>query len=94
MADIDGTMTILAMDTATMVSSVAVAQPDRVLAELTAETRFTHSETLVVNIEGIARAASAPSMPVEYMNPSTFSRFLSSSVVLTKKIRMICSEQK
>lgn len=57
MAGIDEKMTILAMDTATMVSSVAVATKDRVLAELTAETRFTHSETLVVNIEEVMRLA-------------------------------------
>ncbi|MBR1553215.1 MAG: tRNA (adenosine(37)-N6)-threonylcarbamoyltransferase complex dimerization subunit type 1 TsaB [Schwartzia sp.] len=50
-------MKILAMDTATMVSSVAVATKERVLAELTAETRFTHSETLVPNIEEVLRLA-------------------------------------
>lgn len=57
MAGTDGKMTILAMDTATMVSSVAVAAEERVLAELTAETRFTHSETLVANIEEVLRLA-------------------------------------
>ena len=57
MAGTDGKMTILAMDTATMVSSVAVATEERVLAELTAETRFTHSETLVANIEEVLRLA-------------------------------------
>lgn len=57
MAGTDEKMTILAMDTATMVSSVAVTTEDRVLAELTAETRFTHSETLVVNIEEVLRLA-------------------------------------
>ena len=57
MAGIDEKMTILAMDTATMVSSVAVATKERVLAELTAETRYTHSETLVVNIEEVMRLA-------------------------------------
>ena len=57
MASIDEKMTILAMDTATMVSSVAVATKERVLAELTAETRYTHSETLVVNIEEVMRLA-------------------------------------
>ena len=57
MAGTDGKMTILAMDTATMVSSVAVTTEDRVLAELTAETRFTHSETLVANIEEVLRLA-------------------------------------
>ncbi len=57
MAGNDGTMTVLAIDTATMVSSVAVATEERVLAELTAETRFTHSETLVPNIEEVLRLA-------------------------------------
>ena len=57
MAGTDEKMTILAMDTATMVSSVAVTTEDRVLAELTAETRFTHSETLVANIEEVLRLA-------------------------------------
>ena len=57
MAGTDGKMTILAMDTATMTSSVAVATEERVLAELTAETRFTHSETLVANIEEVLRLA-------------------------------------
>ena len=57
MAGTDGKMTILAMDTATMVSSVAVTTEDCVLAELTAETRFTHSETLVANIEEVLRLA-------------------------------------
>ena len=57
MAGIDEKMTILAMDTATMVSSVAVATEERVLAELTAETRFTHSETLVPNIDEVLRLA-------------------------------------
>ena len=57
MAGIDEKMTILAMDTATMVSSVAVATEERVLAELTAETRFTHSETLVPNIDEVLRFA-------------------------------------
>lgn len=50
-------MTILAMDTATLTSSVAVAGPGRVLAELTAETRFTHSETLVPHIDEALRLA-------------------------------------
>ena len=57
MAGADGKMKILAMDTATVVSTVAVATEDRVVAELTAETRFTHSETLVENIEEVMRLA-------------------------------------
>ena len=61
MAGIEGKMTILAMDTATLVSSVAVATEERVLAELTAETRFTHSETLVPNIDEVLRLADTKS---------------------------------
>ena len=57
MAGIDGKMTILAMDTATMTSSVAVATEERVLAELTAETCFTHSETLVPHMDEVLRLA-------------------------------------
>lgn len=57
MAGIDEKMTILAMDTATLVSSVAVATEERVLAELTAETRFTHSETLVPHIDKVLQLA-------------------------------------
>ena len=41
-------MPILAIDTATMVSSVAVADEKKLLGELTVQTRLTHSETLSV----------------------------------------------
>lgn len=57
MAGVDDKMTILATDTATLVSSVSVVTEERVLAELTAETRFTHSETLVANMEEVLRLA-------------------------------------
>ena len=50
-------MTILALETATVVSSVAVATEERVLSELTVETRLTHSETLVPHIEEALRLA-------------------------------------
>ena len=50
-------MPILAIDTATMVSSVAVADEKRLLAELTVQTRLTHSETLLPHIEKVLQLA-------------------------------------
>ncbi len=50
-------MPILAIDTATMVSSVAVADKDRLLAELTVQTRLTHSETLLPHVEQVLKMA-------------------------------------
>lgn len=44
-------MSILAIDTATQVSSVAVLEGSKVLAELTMQARLTHSETLLPHIE-------------------------------------------
>jgi len=44
---------ILAMDTATMVSSVAVASSDKLLAELTLQTKLTHSEVLMPHVAQI-----------------------------------------
>ena len=46
-------MPILAMDTATMVSSVAVADNKRLLAELIVENKLTHSETLLPHVEQV-----------------------------------------
>lgn len=48
---------ILAIDTATMVSSVAVADEKRLLAELTVQTRLTHSETLLPHIGQVMEMA-------------------------------------
>lgn len=45
--------TVLAIDTATKVSSIAIANETDVLAEQTVLTNFTHSETLVPNIEAV-----------------------------------------
>lgn len=53
-------MSILAIDTATQVSSVAVADEDRLLAELTMQARLTHSETLMPHIQQVLRMASMP----------------------------------
>lgn len=50
-------MPILAIDTATMVSSVAVANEKKLLAELTVQTRLTHSETLLPHIEQVLEMA-------------------------------------
>ena len=50
-------MPILAIDTATMVSSVAVADEKRLLAELTVQTRLTHSETLLPHIQQVLEMA-------------------------------------
>lgn len=46
-------MPILAMDTATMVSSVAIASADKLLAELTLQTKLTHSEVLMPHVAEI-----------------------------------------
>lgn len=50
-------MLILAIDTATMVSSVAVADENKLLAELTVQTRLTHSETLLPHIRQVLEMA-------------------------------------
>ncbi len=42
---------ILAIDTATSVSSIAVADDSKIIAEITVDNRLTHSETLVPHIE-------------------------------------------
>lgn len=46
-------MPILALDTSTLVSSVAVATEDTLLAELTLQTKLTHSEVLMPHIKQI-----------------------------------------
>ena len=46
-------MPVLAIDTSTLVSSVAVATKGKVLAELTLQTKLTHSEVLMPHIKQI-----------------------------------------
>ena len=46
-------MSILAIDTATQVSSVAVASADKLAAELTMQAKLTHSETLMPHIKEV-----------------------------------------
>jgi len=48
---------ILGLDTATLVSSVALASGDTLLAELTLQTKKTHSERLMPHIEEILKLA-------------------------------------
>lgn len=50
-------MPILAMDTATIVSSVAVADNKKILAELIVENKLTHSETLLPHVEQVLNMA-------------------------------------
>ena len=51
-------MSILAIDTSTQVSSVAVASKERLSAELTMQAKLTHSETLMPHIEQVLKMAS------------------------------------
>ena len=48
---------ILALETSSKVSSVAVADENRIAAEISAQTRFTHSETLLENIQAAFKIA-------------------------------------
>lgn len=50
-------MLVLAIDTATQVSSVAVASEGRLLSELTMQGKLTHSETLMPHIEQVLKMA-------------------------------------
>ena len=50
-------MSLLAIDTATQVSSAAVMANDRLAAELTMQAKLTHSETLLPHIEQVLRMA-------------------------------------
>lgn len=50
-------MSILAIDTATQVSSVAVLKDGKIAAELTLQGRLTHSETLMPHIEQVMQMA-------------------------------------
>ena len=58
-------MPVLALDTATLVSSVALATKNRLVAELTLQTRKTHSEQLMPHIEQILAMAETPKEAVE-----------------------------
>lgn len=51
-------MSVLAIDTSTQVSSVAVASKERLSAELTMQAKLTHSETLMPHIEQVLKMAS------------------------------------
>lgn len=53
-------MSILAIDTSTQVSSVAVASEERLSAELIMQAKLTHSETLMPHIEKVLQMAHLP----------------------------------
>lgn len=48
---------ILALETSSKVSSVAVADENRIVSEISVQTRFTHSETLLENIQTALKIA-------------------------------------
>ena len=58
-------MSILAIDTSTQVSSVAVASEEKLSAELTMQAKLTHSETLMPHIEQVLRMANLPKEKLE-----------------------------
>ena len=58
-------MSILAIDTATQVSSVAVASEVRLCAELTMQARLTHSETLLPHMEQVLKMANVKKEELE-----------------------------
>ncbi len=58
-------MSILAIDTATQVSSVAVAKEGRLLSELTMQGKLTHSETLLPHIESVLKMAATAKEDLE-----------------------------
>lgn len=58
-------MSILAIDTATQVSSVAIAQPGRLQAEITLQARLTHSETLMPHIQQVLDMADTKAVDLE-----------------------------
>lgn len=58
-------MSILSIDTATQVSSVAVADEGKLSAELTMQARLTHSETLMPHIEQVLRMAAVKKEDLE-----------------------------
>lgn len=58
-------MPLLALDTATLVSSVALATRDRLLAELTLQIKKTHSERLMPHIEQLLALAETDRRAIE-----------------------------
>lgn len=58
-------MLILSLDTSSLVSSTAVADGKKLLAELTLQTRLTHSETLLPHIKQVLEMADVPKRSVE-----------------------------
>ena len=74
-------MPILAIDTATMVSSVAVADAGKLLAELTVQTRLTHSETLLPHVQQVLEMANTTTTAISSARILLFFGFLSSGLL-------------
>ena len=53
-------MPILALETSSQVSSVAVASDGRLIAEITKDAQLTHSETLMLHVEAALKMAATP----------------------------------
>lgn len=56
---------ILALETSSKVSSVAVVEDNRLLAEITTESKLTHSKTLVPHIEEVLKLANKTKSDIE-----------------------------
>lgn len=56
---------ILALETSSKVSSVAVAEDNRLLAEITTESKLTHSKTLIPHIEKVLKLANKEKSDME-----------------------------
>lgn len=56
---------ILALETSSKVSSVAAAENNRLLAEITTESKLTHSKTLIPHIEKVLKLANKEKSDIE-----------------------------
>lgn len=56
---------ILALETSSKVSSVAIAEDNRLLAEITTESKLTHSKTLIPHIEKVLKLANKEKSDME-----------------------------
>ena len=74
-------MSILAIDTATQVSSVAVASADKLAAELTMQAKLTHSETLMPHIKEVLRMANVRKEQLEGIAQQVVDRAIASQVM-------------
>ncbi len=64
-------MLMLSIDTATLVSTVALATPERLIGEFTLQTTKTHSEKLLPTIDTLCRFAGIKAQDIEAIAVST-----------------------